>query len=237
MLAFEGVTHRIDHTTVVDDVDLAVESGAFVLLVGRNGAGKTTLLDLASGIGTPDEGTITVDGHDVAAEPGAARTRIGRVFEDPRDQLLGATVREDVAFGPENLGLPRDAIADRVGKALEAVGMADGADRPIDSLSGGERTRIAIAGALAMEPALLLLDEPTGGLDHPGRSRVLDHVRRTHEAGVGVVMATHDLRDLEAIADRVLGMADGRILLDAPPATAVERLPDLGVRVPPTWKP
>ena len=237
MLRVEGVSYRIDGTTVLEEIDVAVESGTFVLLVGHNGAGKTTLLDLICGIGTPTTGRILVDGHDVVTNPGPARSRIGRVFEDPRDQLLGATVREDVAFGPENLGLSRDVITNRVDDALSAVGMGDAGDRPIDSLSGGERIRVAIAGALAMNPSILLLDEPTAGLDHPGRTRVLEHVRRAYEGGVGVVMATHDLRDLDTVTDRVIGLEAGRIAMDASPITAVDHLADLGVRVPSTWSP
>lgn len=235
MLEIDGLTHRFDDRVALADVSLRVDEGEFVLLVGANGSGKTTLLDHFSGLRKPDAGSVRVDGHDVAREPVAARTAIGRVFEDPRDQLLAATVGTDVAFGPENLGVPRPQIETRVTASLEAVGMAGREDESIQSLSGGERARVAIAGALAMRPAYLALDEPTTGIDHRGRTAILQHLRALNDRGVGIVIATHDLRELRGDADRVIGLDEGRLVLDASPAVAVDRLADLGVRVPTAW--
>jgi biotin transport system ATP-binding protein len=155
------------------------------------------------------------------------------VFQDPRDQLVAATVGADVAFGPENLGLPREAVDRRVRESLAAVGMQDREDDRVATLSGGERERVAVAGALAMEPAHLVLDEPFTGLDAPARESVVARLRDLHADGTGLLLVTHDLRDALAMADRVVALRDGRVALDAPPAEARDRLPDLGVRVPP----
>lgn len=234
MLEASSITVSNGDTERLRSVSLDVRSDEFVLLVGRNGSGKTTLLDVLSGLETPDEGRVTIDGRDIHADE-STRSMIGRVFEDPRDQLLGATVSADVAFGPENLGLDQTAIERRVEEALAGVGLAGMDSVSVDALSGGQRARLAIAGALAMQPRYLLLDEPTGGLDHPGRQVVLDHLRAVNADGIGIVLATHHLRDLEGDVDRVIGLDAGRTCLDAPPSTAVQGLPGLGVRVPPTW--
>lgn len=221
-------------TRVLAGVSAHIDDGEFVLVVGANGAGKTTLLDICSGLRQPDGGHLRVDGRDAVADPTAVRTAVGRVFEEPFGQLLADTVRADVALGPENLGLPRPAIEKRVASALETVGMADRAGTPVDALSRGEAARVAIAGALAMHPAHLLLDEPTAGLDHPGRQRILAHLRSLREDGVSVLMATHDLRDLGPLVDRVIGLRDGGILFDAPHPDR-EALAAVGVRVPDDW--
>ena len=229
-----GVTERGEESrgvVAVDEVSLSIPDGEFVVLAGANGSGKTTLVRTFNGLVDPDAGAVAVDGTPVADDPLAARTAVGMVFQDPRDQLVAATVGGDVAFGPENLGLSHAEIDRRVDAALDAVNMRDrGADR-IASLSGGERERVAIAGALAMEPDHLVLDEPFTGLDEPARRSVLARLRALRADGVGVVVVTHDLRDVVALADRVVGLADGRIAVDAPPARAAA-LRGLDVRVP-----
>ena len=216
----------------LDGVTLAIGDGEFVLLVGPNGSGKTTLVRQFNGLLTPDEGTVLVDGQPVESDLVAARTSVAMVFQDPRDGVVAATVGADVAFGPENLGLDRAEIDRRVGEALAAVGMAGREDERIDALSGGERQRVAVAGALAMEPSHLVLDEPFTGLDGRARRRLLSRLRDLHESGTGVVVVTHDLRDLLEPADRVIGMEDGEIAVDASPHEAVERVAELGVQVP-----
>lgn len=221
----------------VDGVSLVVEDGEFVLLVGPNGSGKTTLVRQFNGLLTPDEGEVLVDGRPVEADLVAARTSVAMVFQDPRDGFVAATVGADVAFGPENLGLDREEIDRRVGEALSAVGMAGRRDERIDALSGGERQRVAVAGALAMEPSHLVLDEPFTGLDGGARRSLLDRLRELHAAGTGIVVVTHDLRDLLDPADRVVGMDDGRVAVDASPHEAVERLAELGVWVPADGEP
>ena len=231
MIETRGLVHRYDGTTAVDGVSLAVPDGECLLLAGANGSGKTTLVRHFNGLLEPDEGSVLVDGEPVGEDPVRARTRVGMVFQDPRDAFVSATVGADVAFGPENLGLPRAEIDRRVHEALAAVNLDDREAARIDALSGGERARVAIAGALAMEPDHLVLDEPFAGLDWPARRSVLGHLRGLHADGTGLVVVTHDLRDL-AWADRVVVMRDGRVAADGSFAEVRSRLADLGVRPP-----
>lgn len=231
MISVRNLTHRYGDTVAVDDVTLTVEDGSFVLLAGPNGSGKTTLVRHFNGLLSPDAGTVEVNGRPVEADVVAARTAVGMVFQDPRDGFVASTVGADVAFGPENLGLDRAEIDRRVASALEAVRMADRADARIEELSGGERERVAIAGALAMEPDHLVLDEPFTGLDWPARTAVLDRLEHLRDAGTGIVVVTHDLRDVSVLADRTVVMSEGRIELDSP-APPSDRLRELGVRPP-----
>ncbi|MFT4923668.1 MAG: biotin transport system ATP-binding protein, partial [Haloarculaceae archaeon] len=179
----------------------------------------------------PDEGEVLVDGQSAPANPVAARTTVGMVFQRPRDQFVASTVGDDVAFGPENLGIDRAEIDRRVGDALAAVNMAGRDDDRLDSLSGGEQARVAIAGALAMEPSYLVLDEPFAGLDLPARQSVLAHLDRLSADGTAIVVVTHDVRDVLERADRVVGLRDGRVVVDANPDEARDRLGDIPVRV------
>jgi len=232
MLAVDDLTHRYGDTTALDGVTLSVADGECVLLAGANGCGKTTLVRHLNGLLEPDSGEVRVNGTPVHDDLVAARTSVGMVFQDPRDGFVGATVGADVAFGPENLGLPREEIDARVTDALGAVELGGRRDERIDELSGGEQARVAIAGALAMDPDHLVLDEPFTGLDWPARQSVLDRLRDLHESGTSLVVVTHDLRDLWGFADRVVALADGDIAVDGPPAAVRDRLPDLGVRQP-----
>jgi biotin transport system ATP-binding protein len=232
MLAVDDLTHRYGDATALDGVSLDVADGECVVLAGANGSGKTTLVRHLNGLLEPDDGEVRVNGTPVHDDLVAARASVGMVFQDPRDGFVGATVAADVAFGPENLGLPREEIDERVAEALDAVELAGRGDERIDELSGGEQARVAIAGALAMRPDHLVLDEPFTGLDWPARQSVLDRLRALHDAGTSLVVVTHDLRDVWAFADRVVALADGEIAADGPPASVRESLPDLGVRLP-----
>jgi biotin transport system ATP-binding protein len=234
MIEVREVTHRYDpgETPAVDAVSLPIPDGEFLVLAGPNGAGKTTLVRTFNGLLSPDSGEVLVNGTRVEADPAAARGAGGMVFQNPRDCFVAATVGADVAFGPENLGLDRGEIDRRVGTALDAVGMADRRDARVDRLSGGEQARVAVAGALAMEPDHLVLDEPLAGLDLRARGALLDRLADRHAAGTGVVVVTHDLRDVFDLADRIVVLREGAVALDALPSEALDRLPDLGVRPP-----
>ncbi|WP_101295242.1 energy-coupling factor ABC transporter ATP-binding protein [Halegenticoccus soli] len=232
MIETRDLVHRYGDSVAVDGVGLTIEDGEFVVLAGANGSGKTTLVRHFNGLLEPDAGEVLVNGRPVADDLVAARTAVGMVFQEPRDQLVAATVGADVAFGPENLGLPREEIDRRVDEALAAVRMRGRETERVDALSGGEQERVAVAGALAMEPDHLVLDEPFTGLDDPARRSVVARLRDLRADGTGIVVVTHDLRDVFDLADRVVAMADGRVALDAPPTEAVDRLPDLGVRAP-----
>ncbi|MFC6989981.1 energy-coupling factor ABC transporter ATP-binding protein [Haloplanus sp. GCM10025708] len=231
MIEVRNLTHRYGETTAVDDVSLSVPDGQFCCLAGPNGSGKTTLVRHFNGLLSPDSGAVLINGTPVESDVVAARAGVGMVFQDPRDGFVAATVGADVAFGPENLGLDRAEIDRRVADALDAVRMAGRESDRIADLSGGERERVAIAGALAMDPDHLVLDEPFTGLDWPARRAVLDRLADLHESGVSVVVVTHDLRDVSALADRVVVLRDGRIALDAADP-APDELADLGVRPP-----
>ena len=232
MIEFRSVSFGYGEETDLADVSLRIDDGEFVLLAGPNGSGKSTLLGHCNGLLTPDAGSVLVDGTPVEEDPVGARTTVGMVFQHPRDQFVAATVGDDVAFGPENLGLSREAIDRRVAESLETVGL-DGRERErIDTLSGGEQSRLAIAGCLAMRPDHLLLDEPFTGVDDLARQTIQAHLEELAAAGTGVVVATHDLRDLLGLADRVLGMADGQVVVDAAPEDAGEELAAIGVRLP-----
>ena len=232
MIRTVDLVRRYGDVAAVDGVSLSIPDGEFVVLAGANGSGKTTLVRHFNGLSEPDAGRVEVNGRRVSDDLVAARTAVGMVFQEPRDQLVAATVGADVAFGPENLGLGRGEIDRRVDVALAAVNLRGRGDERVDELSGGERERVAIAGALAMDPDHLVLDEPFTGLDAPARASVLGRLRELSDSGTGVVVVTHDLRDVLDPADRVVAMADGRVVVDAPPDDAVGSLPAHGVRVP-----
>jgi biotin transport system ATP-binding protein len=232
MLSVRRLTHRYGDTVAVDGVSLDVADGECVLVAGANGSGKTTLVRHLNGLLEPDEGEVLVNGTPVDDDVVAARASVGMVFQDPRDGFVGATVGSDVAFGPENLGLPREAVDERVTEALAAVELAGRRDERIGDLSGGEQERVAIAAALAMRPDHLVLDEPFTGLDWPARQSVLERLRALHEAGTSLVVVTHDLRDVWGLADRVVAMRDGEVALRGTPGEVRGDLTDVGVRPP-----
>lgn len=233
---YDGSSRSSDGETeprlALDGVSFTIEDGAFLVLAGPNGSGKTTLVRQFNGLLEPDSGAVLVNGRPVSEDVVAARTAVAMTFQDPRDGFVAATVGADVAFGPENLGLDRTKIDRRVREALAAVRMDGYEAERIDRLSGGEQARVAIAGALAMEPDHLVLDEPFVGLDEPARQSVLDRLEALHADGTGIVVVTHDLRDVLTPADRVLLMRDGQVALDAPPRAAIKQLSELGVRAP-----
>jgi biotin transport system ATP-binding protein len=232
MIEVRDVVATYDDVVAVDGVSLTVADGEFLLLVGPNGSGKTTLVRTFNALVDPDAGAVLVDGTDASERPVAARTGVGMVFQHPRDQFVASTVGADVAFGPENLGLDHEEIDRRVSESLAAVNLGDRREATIASLSGGEQARVAIAGALAMEPDHLVLDEPLTGLDDSARRSVLDRLAAVHAGGTGVVVVTHDLRDLSDLADRVVGLVDGQVAFDGPAPPAREDLAAINVRDP-----
>jgi biotin transport system ATP-binding protein len=233
MLSVRNLTHRYGDTAAVDGVDLEIADGECVLLAGANGSGKTTLVRHLNGLVEPDEGEVVVNGTPVQKDLVAARASVGMVFQNPRDGFVGATVGADVAFGPENLGLTREAVEERVTDALDAVELSGRRDERIAALSGGEQTRVAIASALAMRPDHLVLDEPFTGLDWPARQSVLDRLRALHDDGTSLLVVTHDLRDVWQFADRIVALEDGQIAVEGEPEAVRDSLGDLGIRAPP----
>ena len=220
-------------------VDLTIEKGTFVVVLGHNGSGKSTLAKTFNGVLLPAGGRVYVEGMDTCDSNLllAIRQRVGMVFQNPDNQIVANVVEEDVAFAPENLGVPSEEIQKRVDDALSAVGMSEFVRHAPHLLSGGQKQRIAIAGVLAMEPACIVLDEATAMLDPVGRREVLDTVHKLNrERGITVVLITHHMNEAEE-ADRVIVMDDGRIALDGTPKevfTQVEPLRTMGLTVPDT---
>ena len=219
-------------------VDLAIEREEFVALVGPNGSGKSTLARHLNGLLMPTAGQVRVEG--LATSDGrnlwAVRQRVGMVFQNPDNQLVASTVEEDVAFGPENLGLPPAEIRSRVDAALRTVGLEAYRTHPPQMLSGGQKQLVALAGALAARPACIVFDEPASMLDPPARRRVLGTIQRLNvDEGITVVLITQSM-DQAAVARRVLVMDGGRIVMDGPPAQIFERgerLRAVGLGLPP----
>ena len=210
-------------------VDLAVERGSFVVVLGHNGSGKSTLAKHLNGVLLPEGGKVWVSGMDTSDESLLleVRRRVGMVFQNPDNQIVANVVEEDVAFGPENLGVPTEEIQRRVTAALRAVGMEDFTLHAPHHLSGGQKQRIAIAGVIAMEPACIVLDESTAMLDPLGRREVLDTVKTLNrDKGITVVLITHHM-DEAAMADRVVVMDSGRVVMDGAPGEVLVRVEDL----------
>lgn len=202
----------------LDNITLEIEEGSFVAVLGHNGSGKSTLAKLIGGILIPAVGKVTVCGLDAAREDTMDRLReqVGMVFQNPDNQIVSSVVEEDVAFAPENLGVPHEELLRRVKDALEAVGMSHYATHSTSLLSGGQKQRIAIAGILAMHPRMIVLDEPTAMLDPKGRRSIMKVLHRLVESGMTVIHITHHM-DEAVEADRVVVIDDGKILLDGTP--------------------
>ncbi len=199
-------------------VSLEIERGTVTAILGKNGSGKSTLAKLCNGIYLPDKGSVTVNGFDTRDEKHDfdVKKAVGMVFQNPDNQLVATICEEDVAFGPENLGVPSDEIRRRVDEALSLVGMSEYALSEPHRLSGGQKQRIAIAGVLAMQSECIILDESTAMLDPYGRAEVLSVVEKLKERGISVVMITHYMEEA-CLADRAVVMLDGRIVSDGTP--------------------
>lgn len=214
-LEIHGLRYRYpDGSAALDGVDLSVRTGERVAVLGPNGAGKTTLVLHLNGILCATEGAVVVEGMTVARENlSEIRRRVGVVFQDPDDQLFMPTVRQDVAFGPANMGLAGDELDLRVQEALEAVGMGAACDRPPHHLSAGQRRRVALATVLAMHPSLVVFDEPSANLDPFARRELADVV-----VGLGLttLIVTHDLLYAAELCERSVIMSDGRVVADGP---------------------
>ena len=224
---------------VLDGVDLEIEAGSFVAVLGHNGSGKSTLAKHMNAILLPTGGKVWVGGMDTADEArllGIRRT-VGMVFQNPDNQIVANVVEEDVAFAPENLGVPPAEIRQRVDAALKAVGMYEYREHAPHLLSGGQKQRVAIAGVIAMAPRCIVLDEPTAMLDPVGRREVLHTIQALNRtSGVTVVLITHHM-DEAALADRLVVMADGHVVADGAPKTVFSRVEELragGLTVPET---
>lgn len=206
-------------SNAVDGVSLEIEKGSFTAILGKNGSGKSTLAKNLNGLLLPSAGVVYVNGFDTRSDEHIwdVRQSAGMVFQNPDNQLVSAIVEDDVAFGPENLGVEPQEIRRRVDASLEAVNMGKFRKKPPHLLSGGQKQRIAIAGVVAMRPECIIFDEPTAMLDPKGRQEIMDIISELHEEGITVILITHFMEEA-AEAERVVVMHDGKVLLDGTPA-------------------
>lgn len=223
--------------TAIDDIDISVEKGEFIAILGKNGSGKSSLAKHINGLLLPTEGAVYVKGMDTKDRKSLLNIRqsAGIVFQNPDNQIVGTIVEEDVAFGPENMGMPVEDIWERVTKALEGVGMTAYKEASPNHLSGGQKQRVAIAGIMAMEPECIILDEPTAMLDPKGRRHVLSLVKALNrEKKITMLMVTHHMEEV-LLADRIIVMDHGKIAMDGTPKevfSRVEEMKQLGLEVP-----
>lgn len=224
--------HYPDGTRALKGIDLTIPEGEFLLICGPNGSGKTTLIRLICGLLKPTAGSIRLNGLDDPYASQEIRRLVGMVFQDADSQIVGETVREDVAFGPENLGLSPDEITERVDWALRVMGLENLSEKPCYVLSGGEKRRLSIAGVLAMKPQVILFDEPFSHLDYPGIQEVLKHMVHLHRQGHTLVVTTHDVEKVIAHVDRLAIIHNGELRAAGIPEELMTQLPRFGIRPP-----
>lgn len=236
---YDGDDEEEKRQSALTDIDLTINKGEFVAVLGHNGSGKSTLAKLCNAVYEPTEGTVTVKGIVSGSEENDDKIRrvVGMVFQNPDNQIVSNVVEEDVAFAPENLGVPSEEIRRRVDDALRAVGMYEYRTYAPQLLSGGQKQRVAIAGVLAMQPQCVVLDEPTAMLDPQGRREVLDTIERLNrEKGITVILITHHM-DEAVRAGRVIAMSEGKIIADGTPQQVFAQeklLRSVGLDVPQT---
>ena len=245
-IKIENLTHVYMPKTpfekkALDDVSLVIEDGEFLALIGHTGSGKSTLIQHLNGLLEPSTGKILVDDIDITNKETKLtdiRKKIGLVFQYPEYQLFEETIEKDIAFGPNNLGLTQDEVSKRVKKSMEMVGLDYETYKDISpfDLSGGQKRRVAIAGVIAMEPKVLILDEPTAGLDPKGRDDILEQIRILHqEYKMTIVLVSHSMEDVGKLAERIVVMNKGKIALMGKPSEVfreVEVLENIGLAVP-----
>ena len=220
LIQFDHVTFQYDGAAVkaLDDVTLSIEEGSFVAIVGHNGSGKSTLAKHINGLLLPTSGNVSVNGLLTNDEDNilSIRQQVGIVFQNPDNQIVTTIIEEDVAFGPENIGIPPAEIRERVDTALATVGMSEYAKKAVHQLSGGQKQRIAIAGMLALRPSILVMDEATAMLDPRGRSSLISTLKDLHDQGLTIIMVTQYMEEVP-FCDRVIVMNHGKVVGDDTP--------------------
>ena len=235
-VGYEDADENVVKKYVLENLDLKIEKGSFVAVLGHNGCGKSTLAKLCNAILVPQKGKVLVDGIDTSDETlvNDIRQKVGMVFQNPDNQIVATIVEDDVAFGPENLGVEPEEIRRRVDDSLKRVGMYEFRNSEPHKLSGGQKQRVAIAGIIAMQPECIVLDEPTAMLDPRGRKEVMKTVKLLNSQGITVIFITHYM-DEAVQADRVVVMNEGKIILDGKPSEVfvqIDTLKSIGLDVP-----
>ena len=244
-IKLEGLSHTYQggspfQSTALHDVNLVIEDHDLLALIGHTGSGKSTLAQHLNGLLQPTSGRVLLDGQDInekSSDKRALRFAVGLVFQYPEHQLFEETVRKDIGFGPRNMGLGEAEVDARVREAMDKIGLPydEIADKSPFELSGGQMRRVALAGVLAMRPRILVLDEPTAGLDPRARDFLLNDVRRLHAEGTSVVMISHSMDDVARLATRVAVLEKGRLVMEGSPGeifARVDRLSAMGLDVP-----
>lgn len=225
----------------LDKINLQVEEGEFIGLIGHTGSGKSTLVQHLNGLMKPTSGTIIIDGEDLSSKETkmkSVRQKVGLVFQYPEHQLFEETIYKDIAFGPRNLGLSEDEVDKRVRDAMELVGLEfeELKERSPFELSGGQKRRVAIAGVIAMKPKVLILDEPTAGLDPKGRDDILDEIRKIYDKeSITIILVSHSMEDIARLVNRIFVMHKGKIALDGPTRdvfSKTDELEEMGLGIP-----
>ena len=233
IIEIKDLTHRFSDGTVgLENINLTIREGEFVVIGGQNGSGKTTLLRHLNGLLLPSTGTVRLAGVPVSKDLARARQMVGMVFQDTDSQIVGETVYDEVAFGPENLCLKQNDIKTRVSGALKLVGLTHLANQRPNVLSGGEKRRLVIAGILAMEPRILAFDEPFSNLDYPGTMQVLKQILTLHRDGHTILIAVYSLQEVIAFADRLVLMKKGKVVRHGRPFELIDELESFGIREP-----
>ncbi|MDC7227324.1 MAG: ABC transporter ATP-binding protein [Spirochaetales bacterium] len=233
LIRISGLSHRFpDGRLALNSINLDIEADSFTVICGENGSGKTVLMRHLNGILEPSAGEISVSGISVRKDPGNACRKIGFVFQNSDTQFVAQTVRDDIAFGPENLGLDSECISARVSSVASDLDIVTILEKSPHRLSGGEKKKAAIAGVLAMEPALIVFDEPFAGLDYRGVRMLIEKILKLRKAGKAVIVISHDLEKILAHADTLVVMADGRITGCGAPVDMLETAAAYGMRIP-----
>lgn len=233
ILSTQQLTHIFPNGKIaLNNINLSIQAGQFVIIGGPNGSGKTVLIRHFNGLLLPTKGEVLLEGKPITKDLTYARKNIGLIFQNSDSQIVGQTVAEDVAFGPENLKLSRKEVDDRVKESLEAVGLSALADQKPHTLSGGQKRKLAVAGVLAMKPKIIVFDEPFTGLDYPGVLQVLKQIVLLHKNGHTIILVTHELEITLAHADRLIIMDNGRIVKDGEPSQIIDDVESYGIRRP-----
>lgn len=240
-VTFEGVSYAFGDFKALNELSLDIKEGEYVAIVGKNGSGKSTLARHINALLRPQAGKVITFGLDTGNDDKVIEIRrsAGMVFQNPDNQIVASVIEEDVAFGPENLGIPPAEIRERVDNALKTVDMYENRLRAPHMLSGGQKQRVAIAGVLAMKPNLIVFDEPTSMLDPSGRKAVLKAIEKLHDEGITIIHITHWMEEA-AMADRIIVVNSGKVVLDGTPSEVFNKyasaLEEYGLELPPLMK-
>ncbi len=229
-----NLSHSYDNDTKtgIKNINFSVCKGEFIIFAGRNGSGKTTLFYHLNGLLSPDSGKVLINNKEINKNLTHARKTVGMVFQDADTQIVGETVFDDTAFGPENLKLSRKEINKKVMSSLEKLGLATLKHRNPSTLSGGEKRKLAIAGILAMNPEVIVFDEPFSNLDYPGSLELISCIKSLHKSGHTILIATHDIEKTVSYATRLIIMNNGTIAADDKPFKLLKELEKFGIREP-----